>query len=58
MVALTECDVPAITKALTDSNPLVRKAAVTGCETVFKHSPDVVKNSDLINKLYGQIKVS
>jgi hypothetical protein len=35
---------------------VVRKAGVTGCGKVFRHSPQIVADNGLINSLYEQIK--
>ena len=39
-----------------DSNPVVRKAGVTGTGKVFRHSPNVIEDNDMINMLYSQLK--
>ena len=46
----------AILSALKDTNPLVRKAGVTGCGKVFRHSPQIVSDNGLIDVLYQQVK--
>ncbi len=34
----------------------MRKSGVTGCGKVFSHSPEVVRDNSLVDKLYQQIK--
>ncbi|XP_040575716.1 uncharacterized protein [Lepeophtheirus salmonis] len=51
-----ETNIHAIQRCLRDSNPLVRKAAVTGTGKFYLKSPDILRESGLIDTLYSIIK--
>merc|ERR1719319_111081 len=48
--------VQAFNAGLQDSNPTVRKAAVTGAGKLFRHSPSIALAGDCVNKLYEMLR--